>query len=120
MGAHRGFKAFKQAASRRFKHVPSAAKRGHKFVSHHIKSLGDADTLARKAADTLHNVGEYAALGSALTGSDRLRDILITMLLQVLLINSTVGLQCMLLLLVVQQLSTIMLPVVPTLSLVGH
>ena len=47
----------------------------HKFVSHHIKSLGDADTIARKAANTLHNVGEYAALGSTLTGSDRLRDV---------------------------------------------
>jgi len=74
MGAHRGFKAFKQAASRGFKHVASAAKRGHKFVSHHIKSLADADTLARKAANTLHTSGEYAALGSTLTGSDRLRD----------------------------------------------
>ena len=75
MGSNRGFKSFKQAASRGFKHVAAAAKRGHKFVSHHIKSLGDADTLARKAANTLHNVGEYAALGSTLTGSDRLRDV---------------------------------------------
>ena len=71
MGSNRGFKSFKQAASRGFKHVAAAAKRGHKFVSHHIKSLGDADTIARKAANTLHNVGEYAALGSTLTGSAR-------------------------------------------------
>ena len=75
MGSNRGFKSFKQAASRGFKHVAAAAKRGHKFVSHHIKSLGDADTLARKTANTLHNVGEYAALGSTLTGSDKLRDV---------------------------------------------
>ena len=44
MGYNRGFKSFKQAASRGFKHVAAAAKRGHTFVSHHIKSLGDADT----------------------------------------------------------------------------
>ena len=56
-----------------FKYVAAAAKRGHKILSHHIiKSLGDADTLARKAANILHNSGEYAALGSALTSSDRL------------------------------------------------
>ena len=52
MGSNRGFKSFKQAASRGFKHVAAAAKRGHKFVSHHIKSLGDADTIARTAANT--------------------------------------------------------------------
>ena len=75
MGSNRGFKAFKQAASRGFKHVAAAAKSGHKFISHHIKSLGDADTLARKATSILHNAGEYAALGSALTGSDRLEDV---------------------------------------------
>ena len=42
---------------------------------HSIKYLGDADTSARKEANTLHNVGEYAALGSALTGSDTLSDV---------------------------------------------
>jgi len=75
MGHHRGFKSFKAAAHRGFKQIAGVAKRGHKFLSEHVKSLGDADTLARKTANTLHHAGEYAALGSTLLGSDRLRDV---------------------------------------------
>ena len=33
-----------------------------------MKSVGDADTLARKAANTLSAVGDYAQLGGDLTG----------------------------------------------------
>ena len=75
MGHHRGFKSFKVAAHRGFKQRAGVAKREHIFLSEHVKSLGDADTLARKTANTLHHAGEYAALGSTLLGSDRLRDV---------------------------------------------
>ena len=46
--------------------MASAAKRGHKFVSEHVKSFANADELARKAANTLHGAGEYAEMGSRL------------------------------------------------------
>jgi len=75
MGHHRGFKSFKAAANRGFKQIAGVAKRGHKFLSEHVKSIGDADTIARKTANTLHHAGEYAAMGSTLLGSDRLRDV---------------------------------------------
>ena len=66
MGASRGFKSFVQSANRGFKHVASAAKRGHKFVKEHVKSVSNADVLARKAANTLQGASEYATMGSQL------------------------------------------------------
>ena len=66
MGASRGFKSFVQSANRGFKHVASAAKRGHKFVKEHVKSVANADVLARKAANTLQCASEYATMGSQL------------------------------------------------------
>ena len=46
----------------------SAVKRGQKFLKDAVKSVGDADTLARKAANTFSAVGGYAQLGGHLTG----------------------------------------------------
>ena len=51
-------------ANRGFKHIASAAKRGHKFVQEHIKSVANADALATKPAKTLHDSGEYDTMGS--------------------------------------------------------
>ena len=68
MGLSRGFKSFVTSANRGFKHVVSAAKRGHRFVQDNIKSLANADALARKAANTMHGAGEYAEMGSRLVG----------------------------------------------------
>ena len=68
MGLSRGFKSFVTSANRGFKHVASAAKQGHKFVQDNVKSLSNADALARKAANTLHGAGEYAEMGSRLVG----------------------------------------------------
>ena len=56
--------------------MASAAKRGHKFVSEHVKSFANTDALTRKAAITLHNAGEYANMGSHLVhgrGGETLR-----------------------------------------------
>ena len=39
-----------------------------KFVQEHIKSVTNAHVLARKAANTLHNAGECADIGSRLVG----------------------------------------------------
>ena len=55
-----------EKANQGFKHVASAAKRGHKFVLEHVKAFANADALTRKAANTLHNAGEYAEMGSHL------------------------------------------------------
>ena len=71
MVAHRGFKFFKAAAYRGFKQIAGV----DISLAHHIKFIGDADTIARKTASTLHTAGEYAALGSTLLGSDKLRDV---------------------------------------------
>ena len=68
MRLSRGFKSFVTLANRGVKHVASAAKRGHKFVQDNVKSLSNADALARKAANTLHGAGEYAEMGSRLVG----------------------------------------------------
>ena len=68
MGANRGFKSFVASVNRGFKHVASAAKRGNKFVQEHIKSLANADLLARKAVNTLYSTSEYADMGSRLVG----------------------------------------------------
>jgi len=68
MGIGRGFKSFVDKANRGFKQVASAAKRGHKFVQEHVKSVANADAMARKAANTLHSAGEYAEMGSRLVG----------------------------------------------------
>ena len=76
MGLGRGFKSVVEKANRGFKHVASAVKRGHKFVSEHVKSFANADVLTRKAANTLHNAGEYAKMGSHLVsgrGGETLR-----------------------------------------------
>ena len=68
MGLSRGFKSFVSSANRGFKYVASAAKRGHKFVQDNVKSIANADALARKAANTMHGAGEYAEMGSRLVG----------------------------------------------------
>ena len=66
MAIGRGFKSFVDKANRGFKQVASAAKRGHKFIKEHVKSVANADALARKAANTLQNASEYATIGSHL------------------------------------------------------
>ena len=63
MGLSRGFKSFVSSANRGFKYMASAAKRGHKFVQDNVKSIANADALARKAANTMHGAGEYAEMG---------------------------------------------------------
>ena len=68
MGHHRGFKSFKTAAHRGFKQIAGVAKRGHTFLAEHVKSIGDADTIARKTANTLHNAGEWGPLYWVVTG----------------------------------------------------
>ena len=50
MGAHRGHKFIKSIAHRGHKFIKNVAHRGHKFLKDTVKSVGDADTLARKAA----------------------------------------------------------------------
>ena len=50
-----------------------AVKRGHKFLKDTVKSVGDADTLARKAANTFSAMGDYAQLGGDLTGHPALQ-----------------------------------------------
>ena len=55
MAIGRGFKSFVDKANRTFKHVESAAKRGNKVVQEQVKSVANADALARKAANTLRN-----------------------------------------------------------------
>ena len=55
MGVHRGLISFKAAAHRGFKQIAGVSKRGHKFLAGHVKSISDADIIARKAASTLHN-----------------------------------------------------------------
>jgi len=69
-GLHRGHKMIKAAAARGWKMGKIAVKRGHKFLKDTVKSVGDADTLARKAANTLTSMGEYAQLGGDLTGHE--------------------------------------------------
>ena len=66
MGLGQGFKSVVEKAYPGLQHVASEAKRGHKFVSEHVKSFANADVLMRKAATTLHNTGEYAEMGSHL------------------------------------------------------
>ena len=39
----------------KLKRVNSAVKRGHKFIQDSMKSVANADALARKAHNTLHN-----------------------------------------------------------------
>ena len=68
MGLSRGFKSFVTSTNRGFKHVASAAKRGKTLVQDNIKSLSNADVLARKATNTMHGAGEYAEMGSRLVG----------------------------------------------------
>ena len=66
MGVSRGFKSFVQSANRGFKTWQVLQKRGHKFVKEHVKSMYNADVLARKAANMLQNASEYATMGSQL------------------------------------------------------
>ena len=58
----------KTIAARGWKMGKEAVMRGHKFLRDTVKSVGDADTLARKAANTFSAVGDYAQLGGVLTG----------------------------------------------------
>ena len=51
-----------------------AALRGHTFLKDTVKSVGDADTLARKAANTFSAMGDYAQLGGDLTGHSALQN----------------------------------------------
>ena len=67
-GHHRGHKVIKAIAARGWKMGKKAVMRGHKFLKDTVKSVGDADTLARKAANTFSAVGDYAQLGGYLTG----------------------------------------------------
>ena len=67
-GIGRGFRSFVNKANRGFKQGTSAAKRGHKFMQEHVKSVANADALVRKAANSLHNAREYADMGSILVG----------------------------------------------------
>ena len=55
-------------ATRGWKLEKMVAKRGHKFLKDTVKSVGDADTLARKAANIFSAMGDYAQLGGDLTG----------------------------------------------------
>ena len=40
----------------------TAIKRGQKFLKDTVKSVGDADILARKAANMFSTMGDYAQL----------------------------------------------------------
>ena len=50
-----------------------AVLRGHKFLKDTVKCVGDADTLARKAANTFSAVEDYALLGGVLTDMQHYR-----------------------------------------------
>ena len=71
MGLSRGFKSFVTSVNMGFKHVVSAAKIGHKFIQDNVKSIANDDALARKAANTMHSVGEYAEMGVSIGGWTR-------------------------------------------------
>ena len=73
-GHHRGHKMIKAVAARGWKMGKAAIKRGHKFLKDTVKSVGDADTLARKAANTFSAMGDYAQLGGDLTGHPALHN----------------------------------------------
>ena len=72
-GQHRGHKLIKTAAARGWKIGKMAVKREHKFLKDTVKSVSDADTLARKAANTFSAMGDYAQLGGDLTGHSALQ-----------------------------------------------
>ena len=71
-GHHRRHKMIKAVAARGWKMGKAAIRRGHKFLKDTVKSVGDADTLARKAANTFSTMGDYAQLGGDLTGHSAL------------------------------------------------
>ena len=52
-GHHRGHKVIKTIAARSLKTGKTAVMRGHKFLKDSVKSMGDADTLARKQQTSL-------------------------------------------------------------------
>ena len=72
---NRGDKFIKTVAARGWKAGKMAAIRGHKFIKATVKSVGDADTLARKAANTFSAMGDYARLGGDLTGHSALQNV---------------------------------------------
>ena len=51
-----------------------AVLRGYKFLKDTVKSVGDADTLERKAANTFSAIRNYAQLGGDLTGQADLQN----------------------------------------------
>jgi hypothetical protein len=65
MNPNRGFKQIQGIAARGFKHVGNA-------LRSLPKTIANSDTLARKTANTLQNLGEYASLASAATGHEGL------------------------------------------------
>jgi len=71
---NRGHKMIKAVAARGWKAGKMAAIRGHKFLKDTVKSVGDADTLARKAANTFSAMGDYAQLVGDLTGHSALQN----------------------------------------------
>lgn len=75
MGTQRGHKFIKSVAHRGWKFAGQVAKRGHKFLKDTVKSVGDADTLARKGANTINTVGDYAHLAGSLLGNERISQV---------------------------------------------
>ena len=61
-------------ASRGLKQVAGIAKRGFKHIGNAVrnmpKTVANSDTFARKAANTLGQLGDYATLGGAAFGSE--------------------------------------------------
>ena len=60
---NRGHKIIKAVAAIGWKLGNMVAKSEHKFLKDTVKSVGDADTLARKAANTFSVMGDNAQLG---------------------------------------------------------
>ena len=67
-----GFKHSGWNPNRGFKQIASAAKRGVKFVKQLPQTIATSDALARKAANTLRDMGDYAMLGSSAIGHEGL------------------------------------------------
>ena len=71
MGGFRGQKLFQNVAAkvrRGVKHIPSALKRGAKFVKDLPTNIAKSDTVLRKTSNTLNQIGEYGKLAGAATG----------------------------------------------------
>ena len=71
MGAFRGGKLFQDAVAkvrRGVKQLPTAARRGAKFIKDLPTNIAKSDTTLRKASNTLKQIGDYSTMAGELSG----------------------------------------------------